>query len=115
MLFRSLGVAVFPTLTGHTDSVLAVAFSLDGSRVASGSTDETIHVWDSTTGSDIFGALWGHEVCVYCVVFTPDGQRLLSVSDNAIRGWDLSTRMITLVLQGHNDDVRTISLSSDGN
>ena len=72
-------------------------------------------MWDSTTGSDIFGALRGHEGCVYCVVFTPDGQQLLFVSDNAIRGWDLSKRMMTLVLQGHNDNVRTISLSSDGN
>jgi WD40 repeat protein len=58
-------------------------------------------VWDTTTGSEVLGALRGPEGRVDCVVFAPDGQRLLSsASDNTIYGWDLSTGMITLVLQG---------------
>jgi WD40 repeat protein len=75
-----------------------------------------ICVWDTTAGSNIFGALRGPEGCVTCVAFTPDRQWLpSSASGNAIYGWDLSTRMITLVLQGHNDNVQRISISSDGN
>jgi WD40 repeat protein len=38
------------TLHGHTDWVRSVTFSPDGQTLASGSTDETIKVWDVNTG-----------------------------------------------------------------
>lgn len=47
------------TLTGHADSVISVAFSSDGSTLASGSSDKSIKVWDVKTGSDL-QALTGH-------------------------------------------------------
>jgi WD40 repeat protein len=68
-------------------------------KITLGLADETIRVWDTTTGSEVLGALRDPEGRVDCVA--PDGQRLLSsASDNAIYGWDLSTGMIILVLQG---------------
>jgi hypothetical protein len=38
-------------LEGHTSSVASVAFSSDGSRIVSGSYDETVHIWDVDTGT----------------------------------------------------------------
>jgi WD40 repeat protein len=38
------------TLQGHTNQVWAVAFSPDGQTLASGSSDETIKIWDIETG-----------------------------------------------------------------
>ena len=47
------------TLTGHTDSVLSVAFSPDGKLLASGSDDNTVRIWDMATGQEL-QILTGH-------------------------------------------------------
>ena len=40
------------TLTGHTENVYSVSFSLDGLTLASGSKDKTIRLWDIATGEN---------------------------------------------------------------
>ncbi len=40
------------TLKGHTDSVYSVCFSPDGKRILSGSADNTVKVWDATSGQE---------------------------------------------------------------
>ena len=37
-------------LTGHTDTMHAIAFSPDGAMLASGSRDNTVRLWDMATG-----------------------------------------------------------------
>ena len=39
------------TLTGHSDFVVAIAFSRDGNRVVSGSDDNLVKIWDTETGA----------------------------------------------------------------
>ena len=41
------------TLTGHTGWVWSVAFSRDGKRVASGSFDTLVKIWDTVTGAEV--------------------------------------------------------------
>ena len=41
------------TLTGHSDRVTTVAFSPDGDRVASGSNDRLVKIWDTATGAEV--------------------------------------------------------------
>ncbi|MGE3809283.1 MAG: protein kinase [Gemmataceae bacterium] len=84
---RLLDVPV--TLNGHASHVTSVAFSPDGKRIASASTDTTIKVWDATTGRQINTLELGRQDYVFLVAFSLDGKWLGSWSKKAIKVWDL--------------------------
>ena len=72
--------------------VTSVAFSPDGKRIVSGSEDQTLRLWDATTGKPIGEPLKGHDKSVISVAFTPDGKRIVSGSeDQTLRFWDATT------------------------
>ncbi|KAL5349060.1 hypothetical protein ACLOAV_006486 [Pseudogymnoascus australis] len=98
---------------GH-DWVEAIAFSLDGERIASGSRDNTIKLWNASTGS-LQNTLTGHLDWVGAVAFSLDGERIASGSrDNTIKLWDASTGSLQNTLTGHLDGVEAIAFSLDG-
>ena len=67
---------------------MSVAFSPDGKRIVSGSTDNTLRVWDAEKGSALGEPLRGHTGLVVSVAFSPDGKRIVSGGiDNTLRVW----------------------------
>jgi WD40 repeat protein len=81
--------------------VRSVAFSPDGRALASGSTDNTIRLWDAASGA-LRRTLAGHTNTVLSVAFSPDGRLLASASeDNTIRLWDAASGALLRTLAGH--------------
>ena len=115
-LARPTGPFVGPTdlLAGHTDTVYSVAFSPDGTTLASGSADNTIILWDATTGQ-YKETLIGHKRAVYSIAFSPDGTTLASGSwDRTIKLWDTATWKYRHTLVGHEKVVYCVAFSPDG-
>ena len=67
-----------------------LAFSPDGTRLAIGSGDNTIRLWDVASRQEVC-QLRGHDSYVHAVAFSPDGTRLASASGDA-DGADLGHR-----------------------
>jgi DNA-binding beta-propeller fold protein YncE len=98
---------------GHRN-LTCLALSPDGKRLASGSRDWTVKVWDTATGQETL-TLNGHTGPVYSVAFSRDGKRLASGSaDHTVKVWDAQTGQETRTLQGHTGGVSSVAFSPDG-
>jgi WD40 repeat protein/tRNA A-37 threonylcarbamoyl transferase component Bud32 len=93
--------------------ITSVAFSPDGSLIASSSPKGRIKIRDSTTG-EVVANPKGHSKFVSSVAFSPNGNWLASGSqDSTVKVWDVSTGGESFSLTGHESLVSNISFTRD--
>jgi len=73
--------SLIQTLEGHIMSVTSAVFSPNGKLVASASDNNTVRLWDSSTGKQC-AVFEGHTASVNSAVFSPDGKLVASASDD---------------------------------
>ncbi|MEU7477492.1 hypothetical protein AB0A63_15995 [Lentzea sp. NPDC042327] len=78
-------------LLGHTGAVEAVAWSPDGTRLATGAVDGVLRVWDAVTGEEVL-RLHVHQHAVRAIAWSHRGDRLATVSaDGVERTWKIGS------------------------
>ncbi len=75
------------TYTGHSDAVSGVAWSPDGKRIASASSDGTVQVWNAANGSAL-STYRGNTSEMLAVAWSPDSTHIASASnDKTVQIW----------------------------
>jgi WD40 repeat protein len=116
----------------HFDSINSVAWSPDGTRIASGSNDGTVQVWNSSTGKTLLIYQFNDPNALpnipsnYCsqgglytagvtsLAWSPDGGRIASGNEpGTVLIWDSITGKTLLTYRGHSDGVTSIAWSPD--
>ncbi len=101
-------------LKGHTHRVHSVNWHPDGTKLASGSYDSTVRIWDVNSSKCI--AVCGCASSVNTVQWNPSGTTLANgANDTTIRIWNTTSRECLCVLQGHTNCVYSIAWHPSGN
>ncbi len=67
--------------------IWAVAYSPDGTKLATGQNDGTVKLWNAETG-ELLSTFADHDAAVHAVAFHPDGKLLASgARDGTVRVW----------------------------
>jgi WD40 repeat protein/transcriptional regulator with XRE-family HTH domain len=111
-LWREFGQTLHLTWQAHTDIVMSLAFSPDERRLASGSFDGSVKLWDVVSGA----LLWSgrHPKSTLCLALAPDGHQLASGgADGTVRCWEAQLGTLLQELP-HPGAVFALAWSPDG-
>ena len=101
-------------LTGHTEGITSIAFSPNSLTLASSSYDETVRLWDITTGT-LKTILTGHTKVIRSIAFSPDGSILAGAgSEKTIHLWDTMSGEYKASFRGHTRSINSLAFSPDG-
>lgn len=110
----------FTRLSGHEAPVQAVAFSPDGTRIATGGWEGTIRISDVRARRTL-RIFSGHSTAISTAAFSPDGKRVLSASGGSVglgvgevKIWDPDTGHEELTVHGGVGSVSAARFSPDG-
>src|SRR5262245_47992406 len=113
LLFETRTGTLLQTLTGHTGAAYRPAFSPDSKRLASGSPNRILRVWDVATGREEL-RLTDHKYPVWSVAYDSEGKRLVSADEGGtVKVRDAEGQVIT-TLPGHTKGVNQLTFSPDG-
>jgi WD40 repeat protein len=98
----------------NAGGVSSVAYSPDGKRIVTASTDGTAKVWDAENGHLLL-TLYGHKALVESAFYSPIGDRIVTASDDyTAKVWDAQTGHSLVALIGHSCAVNSAVFSPDG-
>lgn len=92
----------------HSDTVQSVAFSGDGSRLASGAADKFVKVW-TVADAKLLKSFEGHTHHVLGVSLKRDGRIVVSAgADNSVKVWSLVTGEVVRTIKGFDKEATSI-------
>ncbi len=99
---------------GHTDAVRCAQFSANGGHILSGSSDQTVRLWEVESGRSVT-TLTGHTDKVASVAISPDGRFALSGShDGTARYWELNSGKELQSFRRHENWVNCVAFPFSG-
>jgi eukaryotic-like serine/threonine-protein kinase len=105
---------LFTAYRKHSAAVLHIAWSPDGKKIASASSDKTVHIWSATSKNPTL-IYRNHTKPVSAVDWSPDGSRIVSGSwDTTVQVWHVQTGRKLLTYRGFSREVSAVAWSPDG-